>query len=52
MDSVILVNDGSTDHTVELARDLDIVSFVHSRILAMANQKTCYREALRRAPIS
>ncbi len=49
VDSVILVDDGSTDHTVELARDLDIVSFVHKQNFGYGrNQKTCYREALRR----
>jgi len=49
VDAVLLVDDGSTDNTVELARDLDIVSFVHKENFGYGrNQKTCYREALRR----
>ena len=45
---VILVDDGSTDATLEIARDLGIEIFVHNRNYGYgANQKTCYAEALR-----
>ena len=46
--SVILVDDGSTDATVAVARDLGLEIFVHNRNYGYgANQKTCYAEALR-----
>lgn len=45
---VILVDDGSTDTTLEVARQLGLEIFVHNRNYGYgANQKTCYREALR-----
>lgn len=45
---VILVDDGSTDETLEVARDLKLEIFVHNRNYGYgANQKTCYTEALR-----
>ncbi len=45
---VILVDDGSTDATLEVARQLGLEIFVHDRNYGYgANQKTCYREALR-----
>jgi glycosyltransferase involved in cell wall biosynthesis len=45
---VILVDDGSTDATLEVARQLGIQIFVHNRNYGYgANQKTCYAEALR-----
>ncbi len=45
---VILVDDGSTDQTIEVARDLNLEIFVHNRNYGYgANQKTCYTEALR-----
>jgi glycosyltransferase involved in cell wall biosynthesis len=45
---VILVDDGSTDATLEIARDLGLEVFVHDRNYGYgANQKTCYTEALR-----
>lgn len=48
VDEMILVDDGSHDSTVELAKTLGIRTFVHERNLGYgANQKTCYREALR-----
>ena len=48
VDLVILVDDGSADDTVRIARDLGLRVFMHSRNYGYgANQKTCYREALR-----
>jgi glycosyltransferase involved in cell wall biosynthesis len=45
---VILVDDGSTDTTLDVARDLGLEIFVHNRNYGYgANQKTCYAEALR-----
>ncbi len=45
---VILVDDGSTDATLDIARDLGLEIFVHNRNYGYgANQKTCYAEALR-----
>jgi len=45
---VILVDDGSTDETLEIARQLNLQIFVHNRNYGYgANQKTCYTEALR-----
>jgi glycosyltransferase involved in cell wall biosynthesis len=45
---VILVDDGSTDKTLEIARELGLEIFVHDRNYGYgANQKTCYTEALR-----
>src|SRR5438094_49456 len=46
--TVILVDDGSTDATLEVARQLGLQVFVHNRNYGYgANQKTCYTEALR-----
>ena len=48
VDLVILVDDGSKDETARVARDLGLELFVHNRNYGYgANQKTCYREALR-----
>ena len=45
---VILVDDGSTDRTLDVARQLDLEIFRHNRNYGYgANQKTCYTEALR-----
>ena len=45
---MILVDDGSTDETLKIARELDLQIFVHNRNYGYgANQKTCYTEALR-----
>ncbi len=45
---VILVDDGSRDETVQIARELGLELFVHNRNYGYgANQKTCYREALK-----
>lgn len=49
VDEVILVDDASTDKTVEVAQKLGIVTFVHQQNFGYGrNQKTCYREALAR----
>ncbi len=49
VDEVILVDDGSRDSTVQISVDLGLVTFVHHENLGYGrNQKTCYREALRR----
>src|ERR671936_425692 len=46
--TVILVDDGSTDTTLDVARQLGLQVFVHDRNYGYgANQKTCYAEALR-----
>src|SRR6202158_3973527 len=43
----ILVDDNSADRTVEVARELGLVHFVHDRNYGYGrNQQTCYREAL------
>jgi glycosyltransferase involved in cell wall biosynthesis len=48
IDQIILVDDGSTDETLEIARELNLTVFVHTRNFGYgANQKTCYTEALR-----
>lgn len=48
VDLVILVDDASRDDTVRIARELGLEIFVHGRNRGYgANQKTCYREALR-----
>jgi glycosyltransferase involved in cell wall biosynthesis len=48
IDQIILVDDGSTDKTLEIARDLQLTAFVHTRNFGYgANQKTCYTEALK-----
>src|SRR5580700_3605813 len=41
VDAIIVVDDSSTDATVEIAKRLGVRVFVYGR-----NQQTCYREAL------
>src|SRR6185436_1364722 len=49
VDDVLLVDDASSDATVELARELALTTFLHKRNHGYGrNQKTCYREALKR----
>ena len=48
VDQVILVDDASSDETTKIARELGLELFIHDRNYGYgANQKTCYREALR-----
>ncbi len=47
VDEIILVDDASSDATVELAKTLNIRTIVHEKNKGYgANQKTCYRAAL------
>lgn len=49
VDDVILVDDASTDDTAKVAKELNIPTFIHEQNLGYGgNQKTCYREALKR----
>lgn len=49
VDEVIVVDDYSTDNTVEIARRLPVTLIEHERNLGYGgNQKTCYDEALKR----
>ena len=49
VDEVILVDDGSKDRTVEVAREMGLTVIVHPQNRGYGgNQKTCYREALAR----
>jgi glycosyltransferase involved in cell wall biosynthesis len=49
VDEVLLVDDSSSDETVALARELNVTTFQHKKNLGYGrNQKTCYREALKR----
>ena len=47
VDQIILTDDASHDHTVRVAEDLNIDTFVHTQNKGYgANQKTCYQQAL------
>ncbi len=49
VDEIILVDDGSRDGTVALARSLGLRVFVHEKNKGYGgNQKTCYTEAMKR----
>lgn len=49
VDEVLVVDDDSRDKTVEIAKKLNLPVFVHAKNLGYgSNQKTCYRQALRR----
>jgi len=49
INEIILVDDRSSDRTVEIAKSLGIMTIVHEKNKGYgANQKTCYREALKR----
>jgi len=49
VDEIVLVDDFSTDETVDIARRLGLTAFRHERNFGYGrNQKTCYAEALRR----
>jgi len=48
VDLVILVDDRSSDDTPKIAKELNLQVFIHDRNYGYgANQKTCYREALK-----
>ncbi len=47
VDEIILVDDGSTDDTVNIAKKLNLTIHIHDKNKGYgANQKTCYRTAL------
>src|SRR5215210_6108447 len=48
VDLVLLVDDASSDETVDIARQLNLELFIHNRNYGYGgNQKTCYIEALK-----
>lgn len=49
VDQILVVDDHSRDRTVEVAKNLGLEVFVHEKNLGYgANQKTCYKEAIRK----
>lgn len=47
VDEIILVDDGSTDKTIEIARELRIITKSHAQNMGYgANQKSCYKLAI------
>ena len=49
VDEILLVDDASSDGTVELANELGLTVYLHQQNFGYGrNQKTCYAEALRR----
>ena len=49
VDEVLLVDDNSSDGTVAVARAMGLTVFLHEKNLGYGgNQKTCYREALKK----
>ena len=51
VDDMILVDDGSRDNTAEISKKLGIQTIIHPSNKGYgANQKTCYREALKKNP--
>ena len=49
VDEIVLVDDASSDETVEMANQLNLTVFLHEKNFGYGrNQKTCYREALSR----
>jgi glycosyltransferase involved in cell wall biosynthesis len=49
VDEILLVDDRSSDDTVNLARNMQMTTFLHKANFGYGrNQKTCYREALHR----
>ncbi len=48
VDDIILVDDASSDRTAKIANEIGIKTIVHKKNMGYgANQKTCYREALK-----
>jgi len=51
VDEIILVDDASSDNTIEIAKKLGLTVITHPKNSGYgANQKTCYDEALKRNP--
>ncbi len=51
VNKIIVVDDGSSDNTVAVAKKLGLTVFTHSQNLGYGgNQKTCYWEALKQKP--
>ena len=49
VDEILLVDDASSDETVQVAVELGLTTFLHEQNYGYGrNQKTCYREALNR----